>query len=104
MGRLLLLSAFNVFICQQYIMPLLFNSVSAIDALDLPRLGERLLKLALPCTYVWLAGFYAFFHVWLNVLAELPTPTLTPNPTLTLTLTLTLTPTPTPNPNPVSST
>ena len=21
--------------------------------------------------YVWLAGFYAFFHVWLNVLAEL---------------------------------
>ena len=40
--------------------------------------------------YVWLAGFYPFFHVWLNVLAELltPTPTLIPNPTLTLTLTL----------------
>lgn len=70
-GRLLLLSAFNLFICQQYIRPLLVNSVSAIDAVDLPRLGERLLKLALPCTYVWLAGFYAFFHVWLNVLAEL---------------------------------
>ena len=50
MGRLLLLSAFNLFICQQYIKPLLVNSVSALDAVDLPRLGERLLKLALPCT------------------------------------------------------
>ena len=50
MGRLLLLSAFNLFICQQYIRPLLLNSVSALDAVDLPRLGERLLKLALPCT------------------------------------------------------
>ena len=49
-GRLLLLSAFNLFICQQYIKPLLVNSVSALDAVDLPRLGERLLKLALPCT------------------------------------------------------
>ena len=49
-GRLLLLSAFNLFICQQYIRPLLLNSVSALDAVDLPRLGERLLKLALPCT------------------------------------------------------
>lgn len=52
-------------------MPLLLNSTAALDAVDLPRLGERLLKLALPCTYVWLAGFYAFFHVWLNLLAEL---------------------------------
>ena len=29
------------------------------------------MKLALPVTYTWLTGFYAFFHVWLNFLAEL---------------------------------
>lgn len=32
---------------------------------------ERLLKLALPSTYVWLLMFYTFFHLWLNLLAEL---------------------------------
>jgi diacylglycerol O-acyltransferase-1 len=31
---------------------------------------ERFLKLSPPVTYVWLLGFYAFFHVWLNLLAE----------------------------------
>ena len=35
----------------------------------LPLLRERLLKLALPVTYVWLCGFYVFFHLWLNLLA-----------------------------------
>ena len=50
-------------------MPLLANSTAALDAMDLSRIGERLLKLALPVTYIWLAGFYVFFHVWLNLLA-----------------------------------
>lgn len=31
---------------------------------------ERLLKLAVPNTYFWLLGFYAFFHLTLNLLAE----------------------------------
>ncbi|PNW88823.1 hypothetical protein CHLRE_01g045903v5 [Chlamydomonas reinhardtii] len=39
--------------------------------LDLPRVAERVLKLALPSTYAWLLGFYCLFHLWLNVLAEL---------------------------------
>lgn len=29
------------------------------------------LKLALPSFCMWLAGFYAFFHCWLNIVAEL---------------------------------
>lgn len=31
---------------------------------------ERLLTLAVPNTYFWLLGFYAFFHLMLNLLAE----------------------------------
>eukprot|EP01041_Mallomonas_annulata_P004055 gene4055-8062_t len=32
---------------------------------------NRLSKLCIPNTYVWLFGFYLFFHLWLNLLAEL---------------------------------
>ncbi len=32
---------------------------------------ERLLKLAVPTLYGWLIIFYALFHVWLNILAEI---------------------------------
>ena len=70
-ARLLLLSAFIVFIAQQYIMPLLLASSPTLDAMDLPGIVYIVLKLSLPVTYVWLAGFYAFFHVWLNLLGEL---------------------------------
>jgi len=52
-------------------LPLLRESVAPLAAFDAPRLLERLLKLAVPVTYCWLTGFYAFFHVWLNLLAEL---------------------------------
>jgi D-alanyl-lipoteichoic acid acyltransferase DltB (MBOAT superfamily) len=32
---------------------------------------ERILKLSLPCMYVWLTMFYLFFHLWLNIIAEI---------------------------------
>jgi hypothetical protein len=32
---------------------------------------ERLLRLAVPNTAVWLAMFYLVFHLWLNILGEL---------------------------------
>lgn len=32
---------------------------------------ERLLRLAVPNTGVWLAMFYLVFHLWLNILGEL---------------------------------
>ncbi len=34
------------------------------------RIAERVLKLSLPVLYVWLCGFYCFFHLWLNIVAE----------------------------------
>jgi diacylglycerol O-acyltransferase-1 len=35
------------------------------------RFMERLLRLAVPNTAVWLAMFYLVFHLWLNILGEL---------------------------------
>jgi len=70
-GRLLALCAFITFACFQLILPLLRNTVAPVCAADVPTLFEKLLKLALPVTYVWLAAFYAFFHVYLNLIAEL---------------------------------
>jgi len=34
------------------------------------RFMERLLRLAVPNTAVWLAMFYLVFHLWLNILGE----------------------------------
>ena len=77
-GHLLTLSARLVLLCalihaivHQYMLQLLRNSVAPLQQRDAPLILERLLKLALPVTYVWLTGFYTFFHVWLNLLAEL---------------------------------
>ncbi|KAK9811327.1 hypothetical protein WJX72_001878 [[Myrmecia] bisecta] len=60
-----------LFVCEQYIAPTISNSLEPIRALDWPRLFERVLKLALPTLYGWLGMFYALFHLWLNILAEL---------------------------------
>lgn len=37
------------------------------------RITERLLKLSIPNLMVWLLGFYALFHLGLNILAEVCT-------------------------------
>jgi len=34
-------------------------------------IGDYLLKLSIPSTYIWLLGFYGFFHCFLNLTAEL---------------------------------
>ncbi|KAG2493012.1 hypothetical protein HYH03_008675 [Edaphochlamys debaryana] len=55
----------------QYIEPAVTNSLAPLRQMDLPRVIERVLKLALPSTYAWLLGFFCLFHAWLNILAEL---------------------------------
>jgi diacylglycerol O-acyltransferase-1 len=47
------------------------NSIVPLSQSDWWRVTERVLKLALPTLYVWLAMFYCLFHLWLNILAEL---------------------------------
>jgi len=55
---------------QQWVVPILLNSKTPFRETNVLRILERLLKLAIPNHVIWLIMFYAFFHSWLNVLAE----------------------------------
>ncbi|XP_060596411.1 diacylglycerol O-acyltransferase 1-like isoform X1 [Ruditapes philippinarum] len=56
---------------QQWILPLVHNSMKPLEEMDGARVVERLLKLAIPNHFIWLMFFYWFFHSTLNVIAEL---------------------------------
>jgi len=56
---------------QQWIVPLLKNSVQPFILMDYSRILERLLKLAVPNHVIWLLSFYWVFHAFFNLVAEL---------------------------------
>lgn len=58
------------FIIEQYINPIVKNSKHPLKGNFLNAI-ERVLKLSVPTLYVWLCMFYCFFHLWLNIVAEL---------------------------------
>ncbi|OEL35699.1 Diacylglycerol O-acyltransferase 1 [Dichanthelium oligosanthes] len=58
------------FIIEQYMNPIVKNSKHPLKGNFLNAI-ERVLKLSVPTLYVWLCMFYCFFHLWLNILAEL---------------------------------
>ncbi|CAL5039036.1 unnamed protein product [Urochloa decumbens] len=58
------------FIIEQYINPIVKNSKHPLKGNFLNAI-ERVLKLSVPTLYVWLCMFYCFFHLWLNILAEI---------------------------------
>ncbi|KAK2080625.1 hypothetical protein QBZ16_000479 [Prototheca wickerhamii] len=60
-----------MFMIEQYVNPLIHNSLKPMMSMDWLRLFERVLKLSLPNLYLWLLMFYAGFHLWLNIAAEL---------------------------------
>ena len=55
----------------QYAAPLLRNSLDKMALLDVPSILERLMKLSTISLVIWLAGFFALFHSFLNALAEI---------------------------------
>jgi diacylglycerol O-acyltransferase-1 len=57
----------------QYAAPLLHNSLAKIDQLDFIAIAERVMKFSTISLFIWLCGFYALFHSFLNALAELLT-------------------------------
>nr|POE79915.1 diacylglycerol o-acyltransferase 1c [Quercus suber] len=57
--------------CAQYAVPLLQNSLNDIEKLRWVNILERTLKLSSISLLCWLAGFFAFFQSFLNLLAEL---------------------------------
>nr|KAJ0206799.1 hypothetical protein LSAT_V11C500280260 [Lactuca sativa] len=70
MIKLIIFTGFMGFIIEQYINPIVKNSRHPLKG-DILYAIERVLKLSVPNLYVWLCMFYCFFHLWLNILAEL---------------------------------
>ncbi|XVF35050.1 hypothetical protein REPUB_Repub18cG0111500 [Reevesia pubescens] len=68
--QLIIFTGLMVFIIEQYINPIVQNSQHPLKG-NLLYAIERVLKLSVPNLYVWLCMFYCFFHLWLNILAEL---------------------------------
>lgn len=58
------------FLVEQYIRPTLHNSLRPFHMLNVPAIFERILKLSIPSLYIWLLMFYAVFHSYLNLAAE----------------------------------
>lgn len=56
---------------EQYAVPTVRNSLKPMEESDWVHLIERILKLSTTSLYVWLLGFYAFFHSCLNATAEI---------------------------------
>ncbi|XP_057545399.1 diacylglycerol O-acyltransferase 1A [Amaranthus tricolor] len=68
--KLVIFTGVMGFIIEQYINPIVQNSQHPLKG-NLLYAIERVLKLSVPNLYVWLCMFYCFFHLWLNILAEL---------------------------------
>ncbi|TXG61594.1 hypothetical protein EZV62_012957 [Acer yangbiense] len=68
--KLIIFTGVMGFIIEQYINPIVRNSQHPLKG-NLLYAIERVLKLSVPNLYVWLCMFYCFFHLWLNILAEL---------------------------------
>ncbi|KAM3567313.1 hypothetical protein VYU27_010539, partial [Nannochloropsis oceanica] len=69
--RIIVMTAFAGFIIDQQIHPIIQNTMSHVDSLDLLKALGELLRLAIPSTFVWLIFFYVYFHCTLNLFAEL---------------------------------
>ncbi|CAG7824121.1 unnamed protein product [Allacma fusca] len=55
---------------QQWIIPTVKNSIIPFSNMDVVKVQERLLKLAIPNHLIWLIWFYLFFHSFMNILGE----------------------------------
>ncbi|CAG4944799.1 unnamed protein product [Colias eurytheme] len=56
---------------QQWMIPSVKNAVDPFSQMDVVRITERLLKLAVPNHLIWLCFFYLSFHSFLNLMGEL---------------------------------
>ncbi|KAG7474747.1 diacylglycerol O-acyltransferase 1-like [Solea senegalensis] len=56
---------------QQWMVPIIQSSMKPLEDMDLSRMTERLLRLAVPNHLLWLMFFYSFFHSSMNFSAEL---------------------------------
>ncbi|ESO98214.1 hypothetical protein LOTGIDRAFT_231331 [Lottia gigantea] len=68
--EMMFLSQLMLALTQQWMIPTVNNAMKPLAELDIYRVVERLLKLAIPNHFIWLIFFYWFFHSTLNVVAE----------------------------------
>ena len=69
--RLLACVGLMIFLTEQYIIPGVQSSVPVLREGSPVLIAERVLRLSVPTTYVWLLGFYASFHLGFCLIAEL---------------------------------
>ncbi|XP_021341786.1 diacylglycerol O-acyltransferase 1-like isoform X2 [Mizuhopecten yessoensis] len=69
--EMLFLSQLMLGLIQQWIVPTVQNSMKPLQDMEVSRVLERILKLAVPNHLIWLIFFYWGFHSCLNVSAEL---------------------------------
>lgn len=64
-----------LFLVAQIVIPNLNNLVRDLDnskgEVRAHVLGDYLLRMSIASTYIWLLGFFAFFHCFMNITAEL---------------------------------
>ncbi|OWA50350.1 Diacylglycerol O-acyltransferase 1 [Hypsibius exemplaris] len=68
--EVLLLTQVELALAQQWLLPIMQNSVEPLRDSDWSKIVERLLKLALPNHIMWIIGFYLIFHSLMNAVAE----------------------------------
>lgn len=69
--RMICISILILYVVNKHITPALNDVMQPIHDQDILLIFQQFIHISLPNTYVWLLGFYAFFHLWLNLLAEL---------------------------------
>ena len=74
--RMFLSNVMLIFLVVQVIRPTLDKMIKDIEQsgqtiFSAHILGEYVLRLGIASTYVWLLVFYGFFHIFLNLLAEI---------------------------------
>jgi len=69
--RIFVVGSLIFFLGQQHVVPIIEKATDPISRLDMIGIFERLLKLTIPMTYIWLLMFYLFFHLFLNLIGEL---------------------------------
>lgn len=70
LAQLLFFICAVIFMMEQWCFPVVKNSFVSMKERNYMHLLERVLKLSVPSLAIWLSIFYAFFHLWLNIVAE----------------------------------
>jgi diacylglycerol O-acyltransferase-1 len=58
-------------VATQYVVPSVGNTFQPLESGNVMLIVEGVLKIAVPNLVIWLIGFYAIFHVYLNILGEI---------------------------------